>query len=572
MSCTLLKSPRGAARAFLALALLLSCVVTSRAQVPTAFTYQGRLTDAGSPATGPFDFEFKLFDGTGMQLGSVQTREDVPVTNGVFLVRLDFGSTPFVPGAPASTLEIGVRPGASTATFTTLAPRQPITATPYAVQTVNAEMLGGLPASEYVKTDDPRLTDGGPPAPGSEHYIQNTTTQQPGVSFNIGGNGLFGGQVGIGTQTPTAGVSLDVNGLTRLNPGGPGGAIQFGTPNSETGMTFSNAFSRADLRFDGNSLKLVAGPPNGPPSNFSGVAVHTSGDVTVGAADTAGKMTVVASGKPALIGYSDNRGVWGTSTGNSYGVFGESVNGLGVQGQSTNNVGVAGASTTHVGVFGSTGSSDAAKPGVLGTSTGAGGVGVRGNGARGVFGASAASGGVGVTGDTTGANSIGVFGRAPDGTGVRGESQNANGFGVYAKNHTPAGMALGVEGNATQSRDKGGLVKAMIRVNEDGTVRSCYNSQLADGGASSPPSGSTGCGFSVERVVDGSDFAKGTRVRLGFNVFDRFVSVTPTLTADVGENVGIVAEMGTNIVQVGMFFTDERENTRIYRGFTLIVF
>ena len=27
----------------------------------TAFTYQGRLTDGGSPANGPYDFEFELY-------------------------------------------------------------------------------------------------------------------------------------------------------------------------------------------------------------------------------------------------------------------------------------------------------------------------------------------------------------------------------------------------------------------------------------------------------------------------------------------------------------------------------
>lgn len=95
---------------------------TSLAQTPTAFTYQGRLTDAGVPRQRRFRFEFKLFNGTGAQHGTAQAREDLTVTNGVFLVRLDFLVSAFVPGAAASTLEIGVRPGASTAAHTTLAP------------------------------------------------------------------------------------------------------------------------------------------------------------------------------------------------------------------------------------------------------------------------------------------------------------------------------------------------------------------------------------------------------------------------------------------------------------------
>jgi hypothetical protein len=43
----------------------------------TALTYQGKLNDNGNPATGNYDFQFKLFDtttiGTGTQQGSTLT-------------------------------------------------------------------------------------------------------------------------------------------------------------------------------------------------------------------------------------------------------------------------------------------------------------------------------------------------------------------------------------------------------------------------------------------------------------------------------------------------------------------
>ena len=104
---------------------LLACILASdrtavSAQTPTTFTYQGTLSDGGGPANGPYDFEFKLYDAANAQVGST-TREDVPVVNGGFTVRLDFGS---VFDGSARTLEIGVRPGASVGVFTTLAPRQ----------------------------------------------------------------------------------------------------------------------------------------------------------------------------------------------------------------------------------------------------------------------------------------------------------------------------------------------------------------------------------------------------------------------------------------------------------------
>ena len=54
--------------------------------VSTAFTYQGRLTDSGSPANGTYDLRFSLFDdaGAGAQVGSTQSLEDVAVADGYF--------------------------------------------------------------------------------------------------------------------------------------------------------------------------------------------------------------------------------------------------------------------------------------------------------------------------------------------------------------------------------------------------------------------------------------------------------------------------------------------------------
>ncbi len=62
--------------AFATIALLLATLANGMAQT-TAFTYQGKLTDTGSPASGNYDMQFKLFDtvtvGTGTQQGSTAT-------------------------------------------------------------------------------------------------------------------------------------------------------------------------------------------------------------------------------------------------------------------------------------------------------------------------------------------------------------------------------------------------------------------------------------------------------------------------------------------------------------------
>jgi hypothetical protein len=105
------------------------------AQMPagTAFSYQGRLTDDGAPASGVYDLRFTLFDaetGTGT-IGTPVVADDVTVASGLFAVMLDFGATAFT--GDARWLEIAVRPGASTDAFTPLASRQVLTPAPHAI-------------------------------------------------------------------------------------------------------------------------------------------------------------------------------------------------------------------------------------------------------------------------------------------------------------------------------------------------------------------------------------------------------------------------------------------------------
>lgn len=69
------------------------------------------------------------------------------------------------------------------------------------------------------------------------------------------------------------------------------GVVAFGTPNSEAGMTITRDSGRADVRFDGSTLKLAAGPVGGPPG--PAIAINTLGNVGVGTiALTSSRMTV----------------------------------------------------------------------------------------------------------------------------------------------------------------------------------------------------------------------------------------------------------------------------------------
>src|SRR2546427_3980927 len=210
-----LQTNRG--RQFLLLIPLVVLLVSSIASAQTtAFTYQGRLTDGGTAASGNYDLQFALFDVSNTQIGSTLTRANVAVVNGVFSVQLDFGAGAF-PGANRF-LEIGVR-NAGGASFTTLSPRQQITSASYGIRTLsaatadnatNATQLGGVTANQYVQTSDSRLSDPRPPTIGSSNYIQNTTSAQAGSNFNISGSGTAGG-------TLTANI---VNAATQYNIGG----------------------------------------------------------------------------------------------------------------------------------------------------------------------------------------------------------------------------------------------------------------------------------------------------------------------------------------------------------------
>lgn len=194
-------------RVVLSLLLILLSTVSGFSQ-SSAFTYQGKLNDGGNPANGQYDLVFRLFgfDTGGSPLATEQIVENVPVSAGLFKVELSFDFPPFTTIA-AQWIEVGVRPGASVGSFTTLTPRQRITSSPYAMQSAfsvfstnattaatanNALAVGGTPAAQIIKEGDARLTDARVPLPGSASYIQNTTSTQTGSNFNVSGTGRAG--------------------------------------------------------------------------------------------------------------------------------------------------------------------------------------------------------------------------------------------------------------------------------------------------------------------------------------------------------------------------------------------
>jgi hypothetical protein len=257
----------------------------------TAFTYQGRLNVAGSPASGSYDLTFGLFDSLtgGTQQGTTITSTATPVTNGLFTVTLDFGNQ--FPGANRW-LEIGARTNGGGA-FATLSPRQQLTSTPYSVQAANANSVaagnitgtlttaqlpssvvtngaGGLNLSGTFQGNGLGLTN----VPGTlpEHVVSSSSANaQPNQAYDANNSSQV---------TLTLPTSANVGDIVQANGLGAGGWQV-----RATGSQFINGFQA------GANWTVPAGAPNQPYYSFASSAdgtklitgtynstIYTSGD------------------------------------------------------------------------------------------------------------------------------------------------------------------------------------------------------------------------------------------------------------------------------------------------------
>lgn len=138
-------SRRSWAAALALLAVLVMAPQAGFAAMPQTINYQGSLSDASGPVTGPVDITFKLYDAP--TLGNVlwqETQPGVAVTNGVFNVTL--GSVVALPPAIFDNpVYLGVTVGPLEPEMT---PRQAITAVGYALRArsaeIDADTLAGL--------------------------------------------------------------------------------------------------------------------------------------------------------------------------------------------------------------------------------------------------------------------------------------------------------------------------------------------------------------------------------------------------------------------------------------------
>lgn len=218
--------------------LLLLIAQTIRAQT-TAFTYQGKLNDAGQPANANYDMQFRLFDnpnaGQGTQQGSTITRPTVLVSGGLFNVELDFG-TAVLSGGANLFLEISLRPAGNMGGYTSLNPRQKLTSAPYSVRAIGAGSADGLSGACALCVQDAHI--------------------------NSVDGGKVTGAVMNATNALNATTAENVSGVVAISNGGTGSAkqnfVDLTTDQTIDGnKTFNGTVSATSLSGNGSGLTSV---------------------------------------------------------------------------------------------------------------------------------------------------------------------------------------------------------------------------------------------------------------------------------------------------------------------------
>ncbi|HIQ04831.1 MAG TPA: hypothetical protein EYH31_03945 [Anaerolineae bacterium] len=246
------------------------------------FTYQGRLTDHGTPTNGYYDFQITIWDAPtgGTQIASAQILENWYVRNGLF----SFQILPDHPmdevfNGEGQWVQVKVRPHGTT-TYTTL-PRQPITAVPYAWSLRPGVKVTGAVSGDAVI------------------YAENTFTS--------------------GYSNAISGTSNSSSGIGVLGTGAAASGCNFGV----RGLTYSS---------DGTGVYGWAGSASGSQGHPVGVWGYSKkGHGVYG--ETLGDWSNI-SGVYGVAHYDHANGVNGVNTAGGYGVRGESKTGVGVAAKS----------------------------------------------------------------------------------------------------------------------------------------------------------------------------------------------------------------------------------------------
>lgn len=292
-------------------AIVLLQVATALADIPTAFTFQGRLSDDSGPSTGSYDFIFDLYaQFTGGVAVATTSLPGVAVEDGFFTVYLDYGDGVFT--GRTWVVETQVRPSGGGA-YETLSPRQPIMPAPHAMYAETMKR-GGI--------DESALAD---------DAVTSGKIQDGAIGFgDIGQNGAVSGQImkwngstwaAADDQTGGGGVSVPLELSGSVAP--PGAVVKAENTGVSAGV------------YGGHTISGNYGVLGAPNAGVSGRG-NTSGNYGYLASDEHGAYGEnFASGNHGHLGgiaygaygEHDGSGNQGYLGGSSHGVYGESSSG-----------------------------------------------------------------------------------------------------------------------------------------------------------------------------------------------------------------------------------------------------
>jgi hypothetical protein len=252
----------------LAAALIAVCVVSNRSfaqPLTTSFTYQGEINDTGTTPTGNYDFRFRLYDSAAglTQVGPTLCVDNVALTNGRFVVSLDFGAQY---AGQQRFLEIDARKDtglncSSSVGFATLSPRQPLTATPNAAfaltaaTATNATTLNGQPATFYQNAAN--LTAGTLP----NNRTTGTVANSPNALVLRDASGNFTANTITATLQGNAATATNASNATNANfatTAGNAQSLNGQLASFYTDATNLSAGTLSDLRLSSNIPRLNA--------------------------------------------------------------------------------------------------------------------------------------------------------------------------------------------------------------------------------------------------------------------------------------------------------------------------
>jgi len=474
------------------------------AAVPRLVKFSGTLTGSGGqPMSGVVGVTFALYEeergGAPLWMETQNVQAD---GNGHYTATLGATRNEGIPAevfASGQGRWLGVQPQQEPER-----PRVLMASVPYALKAVDAETLGGLPASAFALAGTANHGPVTESAAGSGKPIQPATATQPDQTGSgttnyitiwtgtttLGNSKLYqtaAGNVGLGTTAATAkleAITASATGTAVLGDASSATGANFGVTGktaSSTGtgvLGEATATSGANYGVYGSTASAAGTGVYGANKASTGIAYGVYGTTAsttgIGVEGVATSATGVNFGVLGLTPSTTGAGVLGQATATSgadYGVYGTTVspNGISVYGLATTGTGVAGVTSglAAYGVYGDNLATTGNAFGVFGESASSAGYAVYGTNsattgpAYGIYGTTASTAGIGALGAATAAtgttygvygttvspSGISVYGTATGGTGVAGGSSGSSGYGVYGENAATTGNAIGVYGN-----------------------------------------------------------------------------------------------------------------------------